>query len=94
MALERIHTYHIVRVLRMVVPLVVLALIGVLIVNYQNRSREEITAAPVTPKLVENVSELAEEIRFSREEAGRTAFTVEARSNLGFARMAGTCWKT
>ena len=85
MALERIHTYHIVRVFRMVVPLVVLALIGVLIVNYQNQSREEITAAPVTPKLVENVSELAEEIKFSREEAGRTAFTVEARSNLGFA---------
>ena len=85
MALEKIHTYHVVRVLRMVVPLVVLALIGVLIRNYQEHSREEITAEPVILKLVENVSKLAEEIQFSREEAGRTAFTVEARSNLGFA---------
>ncbi len=85
MRLERIHAYHLVRVLRVTVPIVVLALIGVLVWNYQNRPTQETAVLPPPPKLVENVSELAEEITFSRTEGGRTAFTVEARTNLGFA---------
>ena len=85
MRLERIHAYHLVRVLRVIVPIVVLALIGVLVWNYQNRPIQETAVLPPPPRLVENVSELAEEITFSRTEGGRTAFTVEARTNLGFA---------
>jgi lipopolysaccharide export system protein LptA len=84
MRLERIHAYHLVRVLRVTIPVVVLVLISVLIWNYQYRSIEEPAPLPPPSKLVENVSELAEEIKFSQIEAGRTAFTVEARTNLGF----------
>ena len=84
MHLERIHAYHLVRVLRVTIPVVVLVLISVLVWNYQYRSIEESAPLPPPPKLVDNVSELAEEIKFSQTEAGRTAFTVEARTNLGF----------
>ncbi len=84
MRLERIHAYQLVRVLRVTIPIVVLALISVLVWNYQYRSGEEPAPLPTPPKLVENVSELAEEIKFSQTDRARTAFTVEARTNLGF----------
>ena len=84
MRLERIHAYHVVRVLRVTIPVILLALMGVIIWNYQDRSSDDPARLPPPPKLVENVSELAEEIKFSETEGGRTAFTVEARTNLGF----------
>jgi lipopolysaccharide export system protein LptA len=84
MRLERIYAYHLVRVLRVTIPVVILALISILIWNYQHRSSDEPAVLPPPPKLLENVSELAEEIKFSQTEGGRTAFTVEARTNLGF----------
>ena len=84
MRLERIHPYHLVRVFRVIVPLVVLALISVLVWNYRSRPGENPAGLATPPKLVENVSELAEEIKFSQTRDGRTVFTVEARTNLGF----------
>ena len=87
MPLERIHAYHLVRVLRMTIPAVVLALIGVFIWNYSNPPSDESPAVPTPPRLVENVSELFEEIKFSHSDTdgGHQAFTVEARTNLGLS---------
>ncbi len=84
MRLESIHAYQLVRVLRVIVPVVVLSLLTVIVWNYRARSRELPAVLPPPPKLVENVAELAEEIKFSQTEGGRTSFTVEARTNLGF----------
>ena len=86
MRLERSYTYQVVRALRLVLPFVVLALIAIPVWRYWNPAAEE-SAAPrkLPPQLVEDVAELMEGVRFSQEEGGRTAFSIEARTERGFA---------
>ncbi len=86
MRLERSYTYQVVRALRLVLPFVVLALIAIPAWRFWNPAVEE-SSAPrkPPPHLVEDVAELMEGVRFSQEEGGRTAFSIEARTERGFA---------
>ncbi len=84
MRLEKIHSYHLIRVLRVVVPMVVLVLVAIPAWNYWSRPPEEVVFDQPLPELVENISALQEGFKLSHVEGERTVFTVEARTNLGF----------
>ena len=76
-------THRIIRLLRVVLPLIVIALISIFVWNY--RSRQGATAVP--PKaadLPQNLAVLNEGFSYSRTEGGRTVFTVKAKTTLGF----------
>ena len=84
MRLEKIHSYHLIRVLRVVVPMVVLVLVAIPAWNYWSRPPEEVVFDQPLPELVENIAALQEGFKLSHVEGERTVFTVEARTNLGF----------
>lgn len=79
--LEKLHTYNVIRVLRVVLPVVVAGLLGLGLANYWTRRPR--LAERETPRLVDNVEELSEDVRFSRTESGRQVFTIEAEQNVG-----------
>src|SRR5207253_4500207 len=82
--LERVFTHHLVRVLRVILPLVVAALVVVPAWNYLTRRAEKSGAARRGIQLPKDVSVHTEGFTLSRTEGGRTLFTVHAKSNLGF----------
>ena len=84
MRLEKLYIHHLIRVLRVAIPLIVVALIAVPVWNYWDRSVDEPVFELPLPKLVENMSALTEGFKLSRTEGERTSFTIQARTNLGF----------
>jgi LPS export ABC transporter protein LptC/lipopolysaccharide transport protein LptA len=84
MRLERVFIHRLVRLLRIVLPLVVLALATVPAWNYLARRAQRSDAIRRGTQLPRNVSVHTEGFTFSRTAGGRTLFTVHAKSNLGF----------
>ena len=84
MRLEKMYMYHLIRALRVVVPLVVLVLVAIPAWNYWSRPPNEVIFEEPLPELVENIAALTEGFKLSRVEGERTVFTIEARTNLGF----------
>jgi lipopolysaccharide export system protein LptA len=80
--LEKLHIYNVIRVLRVALPLVVVAFAALGILNYLAR-RPASSPPAANRRLVDNVAELSEDVRFSRSEGGRPVFTVEADQNVG-----------
>jgi len=83
--IETTHAYNLIRVLRAVIPVIVVGLLAVLVWNYFFYQTEELAVPQPSPLLVEDVSEVTESIKFLRTEAGRTVFTIDALRNLGMA---------
>jgi lipopolysaccharide export system protein LptA len=83
MHLERIFIHRLVRLLRVVVPVLVLALIAIPAWNYFSR-RDEKAAPPQVQQLPQDAAVFTRDITYSQTEGGRTLFTIHARSNLGF----------
>lgn len=84
MRLEKIYTHHLIRALRFVIPVIVVALIAVPVWNYWDRPAEDPVFEEPLPRLVENMSALTEGFKLSRTDGERISFTIEARTNLGF----------
>jgi LPS export ABC transporter protein LptC/lipopolysaccharide transport protein LptA len=84
MRLQRLFTHRLVRFLRAVLPLVVIALVAVPAWNYLTRRAEKSEAMRRGIQLPKDVSVHTEGFTFSRTEGGRTLFMVHAKSNLGF----------
>src|SRR5437773_1150677 len=84
MNLERVFIHRLVRVLRVLLPLVVVGLAAVPAWNYlvrrAQKGSESIRSGTQLPR---NVSVHTEGFTFSRTEGGRTLFTIHAKSNLG-----------
>ncbi len=84
MNLERVFIHRLVRVLRVLLPLVVAGLAAVPAWNYlvrrAQKGSESIRSGTQLPR---NVSVHTEGFTFSRTEGGRTLFTIHAKSNLG-----------
>src|SRR5216117_3596856 len=84
MRLERIFTYRLIRVLRIVLPLLVIALAAVPAWNYLVRRAQKSEPVRGGIQLPRDVSVHTEGFNLSRTAGGRTLFTVHAKSNLGF----------
>ena len=84
MRLERLFTHRLIRLLRILLPLVVVALAAVPAWNYLVRRARKSEPARPGIQLPRNVSVHTEGFSFSRTAGGRTLFTVHASSNLGF----------
>src|SRR5437879_4550633 len=84
MRIERLFIHRLVRVLRIVLPLVVLALAAVPAWNYLARRARKSEAIRRGIQLPRDVSVHTEGFTLSRTAGGRTLFTVHAKSNLGF----------
>src|SRR5438477_8844701 len=84
MPLERLFTHRLIRVLRVLLPFVVLALAAVPAWNYLARRAEKSNGARRGVQLPRDVSVHTQGFTFSRTAGGRTLFTVHAKSNLGF----------
>src|SRR5207247_10775535 len=84
MNLERVFIHRLVRVLRVLLPLVVVGLAAVPAWNYlvrrAQKGSESIRSGTQLPR---NVSVHTDGFTFSRTEGGRTLFTIHAKSNLG-----------
>jgi lipopolysaccharide export system protein LptA len=80
MGLERIYLYHVVRVLRVLLPVLVVVLAGVFWWNYTSRS-ERSPDVP-EPHLEENVVNATE--GFSSFQAGDDCYVLHSEKNLGF----------
>src|ERR1041385_24507 len=84
MRLERLFTHRLIRVLRVLLPVVVVGLAAIPAWNYLTRNVQKSQSASGKPQLPRNVSVHTEGFTFSRTAGGRTLFTVHAKSNLGF----------
>src|SRR2546422_9406572 len=84
MRIERLFIHRLVRVLRIVLPLVVLALAAVPAWNYLARRAQKSEAIRRGIQLPRDVSVHTEGFTLSRTAGGKTLFTVHAKSNLGF----------
>jgi lipopolysaccharide export system protein LptA len=84
MRLERLFTHRLIRVLRVLLPVVVVVLTAVPAWNYLARRVQKSESLGRGPQLPRNVSVHTEGFTFSRTAGGKTLFTVHAKSNLGF----------
>ena len=84
MGLERLFIHRLVRILRFVLPLLVVALAAVPAWNYLvRRAQQTSESLRRGTQLPRNVSVHTEGFTFSRTEGGKTLFTIHAKSNLG-----------
>ncbi len=84
MPLKRIFTHRLVRVLRAVLPFALIVFIAIPSWNYWVR-RAATAVPPIrVPELPRDLAVRTEGFTFSRTEGGRTAFSVRAKSSLGF----------
>ena len=84
MGLERLFIHRLVRILRIVLPLLVVALAAVPAWNYLvRRAQQTSESLRRGTQLPRNVSVHTEGFTFSRTEGGKTLFTIHAKSNLG-----------
>ncbi len=84
MRLERLFTHRLIRALRVLLPLVVLALAAVPAWNYLARRAQDSHGPRRGVQLPRDVSVHTQGFTFSRTAGGKTLFTVHAKSNLGF----------
>src|SRR5438105_12059414 len=84
MRLERLFTHRLIRVLRVLLPFVVLVLAAVPAWNYLARRAQKSESSRRGPQLPRDVSVHTQGFTFSRTAGGKTLFTVHAKSNLGF----------
>ena len=82
MRLEKLLTHQIIRLLRLVLPVVVLILIAVPTWNYWVTFRQSTDGQKPEP-LPKDLALRTENFTFSSTEGGRTIFTSRARTNLG-----------
>ena len=82
MGLERIHLYHLVRVLRVLVPLFVAGLASVFAWNYLSRPADD--SDETETRLGETLSALSEGVTYVQGREGRKEFTVSASRRLGY----------
>ena len=83
MQLQKILAHRLIRLLQYVIPAVVLALLVVLARNYRSAQEPQQAVEPA-PKLSEELEALTEGFTSLRSEGGRPAFSIQARTNLGF----------
>src|SRR5262245_30780690 len=84
MRLERIFTHRVVRLLRLALPFLVLALIAIPAWNFYARRVQKNDPAKFGARLPSGVSVKTEGFTYSRTEGGRTQFTVHAKQTLAF----------
>lgn len=82
MGLERIYLHHVVRVLRVLLPVLVVALAGVFVWNYASRSQQTPDTEMPEARLEEHVVNATE--GFSFFQAGHDCYDIDAALNLGF----------
>jgi lipopolysaccharide transport protein LptA len=83
MRLERLHIHQFIRVLRVVLPLVVITLVAIPSWNYWS-SRQQ-PKKTFTPKdLPKDIAVRTDNFTFSRTQGGRTLFTIQSKTNVGF----------
>lgn len=82
MGLERIYLHHIVRVLRILIPVLVVALAGMFVWNYASRSRQSPEPEVPETRLEKNAVNATE--GFSFFQAGEDCYDIDAPLNLGF----------
>src|SRR5262245_48436930 len=85
MRLERLHTHQFIRVLRVVLPLVVIVLVAVPSWNYWSRRQQP--KRTFTPKeLPKDIAVRTENFSLTRldTKSGRTLFTIQSKTNVGF----------
>src|SRR5436309_14619691 len=88
--LERLFIHRFVRILRVVLPILVLALAAVPAWNYlARRAQKNSESIRRGAQLPRDVSVHTEGFTFSRTEGGRTVFTIHAKSNLGLKGKKG-----
>jgi LPS export ABC transporter protein LptC/lipopolysaccharide transport protein LptA len=84
MRLERVFTHRIVRLLQVILPVFVLALIAVPAWNYYAKRALKTDAPRGGIKLPSGVSVRTDGFTYSTSEGGRTRFVVNAKQSLGF----------
>jgi LPS export ABC transporter protein LptC len=84
MHLERLFTHRLIRLLRVVLPLLVVGLALIPAWNYYARRVQKEDSPRFSPHLPSGVSVRTEGFTHSRTEGGRTQFTVNAKQSLGF----------
>jgi LPS export ABC transporter protein LptC/lipopolysaccharide transport protein LptA len=84
MRLERLFIHRLIRALRLLLPIVVLALAAVPTWNYLARRVQHPESVRRALQMPRDVSVHTEGFTFSRTAGGKTLFTVHAKSNLGF----------
>jgi LPS export ABC transporter protein LptC/lipopolysaccharide transport protein LptA len=83
MRLEKVLIHRLIRVMRVIIPLLLVVLVSIPAWNFVSRRilKPSGIAAQQFPR---DLSVLSEGVTFSRTEGGRTQFTVHAKTNLGF----------
>ena len=84
MRLERLNTYRLIRVLRVVLPLIVVVLVAIPSWNYWIRLKSEPRDTSKPIQLPKDLSLRTENFSFTRSDKGRALFTIHARTNLAF----------
>src|SRR5215813_10439382 len=84
MRLERIFTHRAVRLLRLALPILVLALIAIPAWNFYARRVQKNDSTKFGSRLPSGVSVKTEGFTLSQTEGGRTQFTVHAKQTLAF----------
>jgi LPS export ABC transporter protein LptC/lipopolysaccharide transport protein LptA len=81
--LERLFTHRLVRLFRVVLPLVVISLIAIPTWNYFGKLRQKPATARQGRQLPSGVSVHTDGFKFSQTEKGRTSYIVRAKTYLG-----------
>src|SRR5258706_4065264 len=84
MRLERLFTHRLIRVFRVVLPVVVIVLIAIPAWNYFARLAPKLDFPDLGRKLPSGVSVHTEGFTYAQTEGGRTQFRVNAKQSLGF----------
>lgn len=83
MRLQRLFTHRLVRILRLVLPVVVVVLIGITAWSYWTRLRDKPAPAQKPEPLPKELVLKTDDFNFSKTEGNRTLFTIHAKTNLG-----------
>jgi len=84
MRLERLHTHQFIRVLRVVLPLVVIALVAVPSWNFWSR-RQQPKRTFASKELAKDIAVRTDNFSLSRYgKNGRPVFTIQSKTNIGF----------
>jgi len=84
MRLERVLTHRVIRILRVVLPILVIGLIAIPGWNYYARRVQKSASTRLGTKLPSGVSVRTEGFTYAATEGGRTKFTVHAKQSLRF----------
>lgn len=82
MGLERIYLHYVVRVLRVLLPLLVIGLAGVFVWNYNSRSQQPLEPEAPETRLEENVVNMTEGLVHYK--SGKSCYEINAAYDLGY----------